>query len=74
MRLPGNYQSLEHVMEKNNAAGTTSNEEVYETIAAIWDMLTQKIDIFEASHRKHIHGASRKMFKIIPDVVFGITV
>ena len=34
-------------MEKNNAAKTMSNEEVYETIAAIWDMLAQKIDIFE---------------------------
>lgn len=39
-------------MEKNNAAGTMSNEEVYETIAAIWDMLTQKVDIFEGPASK----------------------
>ena len=39
-------------MEKNNAAGTMSNEEVYETIAAIWDMLTQKVNIFEGSASK----------------------
>lgn len=39
-------------MEKNNAAKTMSNEEVYEKIAAIWDMLTQKVDIFEGPASK----------------------
>lgn len=52
MTLPGNYHSQVHVMEKSNAAEKMSYEEVYATIAAIWDMLTQKIDIFEGPASK----------------------
>lgn len=45
-------------MEKYNAAKKMSNKEVCETVASIWNMLTQNIDIFEGTASKTYTQAS----------------